>query len=307
MDASRRPRARSRADDEEAGKQRRLSTVTHYTTDSFSPLDPELVKAAGYTGMFRYVAPTNDKTRPKIITRAQTDAIRRAGLDLTLNFEWFEGRPLDGSGAGQIDAHTADAVADAVGYPRQCAIYYSVDFGVTQGQISTVLDYFQGVNTATKRPVGIYAGTTVAHPVMRADLARFFWQANAASWSGFSGTTAYRQMKASPSPLASLIQHIHADTPLHIPNHDTQFDPNTILKPNYGQWAIHPQLLEEDEMFRIIRGEQAPQFWLTNWLEKRHVESPQEADAIIKAGITNGADVVTWPQVWIDNIPIRTK
>jgi hypothetical protein len=67
-----------------------------------------------------------------------------------------------------------------------------------------------------------------------------------------------------------------------------------------------PKPPEEDDVFRIIRGDQSATLWLTNWLEKRKIRDPAEANAIIQAGVTNGAPPVTWPQAWVDNIPIST-
>lgn len=66
-----------------------------------------------------------------------------------------------------------------------------------------------------------------------------------------------------------------------------------------------PPPREDEEMFRIIRGDRAPQMWLTNWLEKRYVGSPAEVNAIIAAGVTQGQPPITWPQAWVDNIPVR--
>jgi hypothetical protein len=66
-----------------------------------------------------------------------------------------------------------------------------------------------------------------------------------------------------------------------------------------------PQQNEEDEMYRIIRGDQSNALWLTNWLEKRRIGTPAEADAIKRAGVTNGGETVTWPQAWVDYIPVR--
>ena len=58
-------------------------------------------------------------------------------------------------------------------------------------------------------------------------------------------------------------------------------------------------------MFRVIMGDKSNTIWLTNWLEKRRIGSPDEVNAIIKAGVTDGAGIVHWPQAWVDNIPIK--
>jgi hypothetical protein len=66
-----------------------------------------------------------------------------------------------------------------------------------------------------------------------------------------------------------------------------------------------PPKKEEEELFRVIMGDRSNTIWLTNWLEKRRIGSPDEVNAIIKAGVTNGAGIVHWPQPWVDNIPIK--
>lgn len=67
-----------------------------------------------------------------------------------------------------------------------------------------------------------------------------------------------------------------------------------------------PPLPPEDDMIRVIKGDQKPDFWLTNFIEKRHINSIPESQALINAGMTNGAPLVTWPQAFVDNIPVRT-
>ena len=69
--------------------------------------------------------------------------------------------------------------------------------------------------------------------------------------------------------------------------------------------APPPPKPEDDELFRVIMGDKSNTIWLTNWLEKRRIGSPDEVNAIIKAGVTNGAGIVHWPQAWVDNIPIK--
>ncbi len=62
---------------------------------------------------------------------------------------------------------------------------------------------------------------------------------------------------------------------------------------------------EEDDVFRVITGDQnRNDIWLTNWLEKRKIGSLAEAGAIIRAGVTQGAPSVTWPQAYVDSIPV---
>jgi hypothetical protein len=70
---------------------------------------------------------------------------------------------------------------------------------------------------------------------------------------------------------------------------------------------IPPAKKKDDEMFRVIRGDQQPDMWLTNWLTKRHIQTPAEVNAIISAGVTGGARPIIWPQAWVDSIPILSE
>lgn len=75
--------------------------------------------------------------------------------------------------------------------------------------------------------------------------------------------------------------------------------------------ATIPAPQPEVEMFRVIKGDQFADRWLTNWLERRHIgakpgfdsAAKAERDAIIEAGVTDGAGEVTWPQAWVNAIP----
>lgn len=61
---------------------------------------------------------------------------------------------------------------------------------------------------------------------------------------------------------------------------------------------------KKGEMFRVIQGDKSDTLWLTNWGGKRRISSPDEVNAIIKAGVTDGAGIVHWPQAWVDQIPV---
>lgn len=217
---------------------------TSYVIDyAFARPEPQRIKDAGYTGVLRYVCPINSSTRPKVITASEMVSLRGHGLDVTLNFEWYERRPLEGFAAGVADAQVADTLADQAGYPRDCAIYYSVDFGATWPQVS---EYFRGVHSTSRRPVGVYGGVGIIQAAQAAGWATYGWVTNAASWSGFPNWTAVKTYALS-HPGFHLLQHLHTNTPFHIPGvDDTAFDPNTVVAPNYGQWSVHGQ---EENLF----------------------------------------------------------
>lgn len=83
---------------------------------------------------------------------------------------------------------------------------------------------------------------------------------------------------------------------------------HVMLAPvHYDKVADKPKEDEEDEMFRVLKGDRSNDLWWTNWLEKRHIDTPQEATALINTGATQGAGMVTWPQQFVDNVPVREK
>lgn len=224
--------------------------MTSYAIDyAFARPDPAAIKAAGYTGVLRYVCPKNRSTEGKIITASEVVSLRARGLDVTLNFEWYERRPLEGFAAGVADAQLADSQADGVGYPKDCAVYYSVDFGATW---PAVAEYFRGIHTASRRPVGVYGGVGIIQAAQAAGYARFGWVTNAASWSGFPSWSMV-QSYALNHPGFHLLQHLHSNTPLHIAGvPDEAFDPNTIVAANYGQWAANPKGLFVDDADKAL-------------------------------------------------------
>lgn len=74
-----------------------------------------------------------------------------------------------------------------------------------------------------------------------------------------------------------------------------------------------PPVTPEEDMKRIIKGDQFEDRWVTDWITKRHIgtrpgfdaEARKERDAIIQAGVTQGAGEVTWPQAWVETIPVQ--
>src|SRR5579863_5973584 len=93
----------------------------------------------GYVGVMRYLAPAIDA--PKVIYKAEYDALRAAGLLVGLNWEWYANRPLEGAAAGTADAQAALAQAEALGYTGP--IYFSVDFDATPADQTPINAYFE--------------------------------------------------------------------------------------------------------------------------------------------------------------------
>jgi hypothetical protein len=137
-------------------------------------------RSMGASGVLRYLAPVTPQTQGKILNAAERDLIFAADLDLALNFEWYEGRCLEGGAAGRQDAATALAQARALGYPPRRCIYFSHDTGQWAG---AVLDYFDGVNAglAGYYETGGYGGYGTVKALLDARKITRAWQTLA--WS----------------------------------------------------------------------------------------------------------------------------
>jgi hypothetical protein len=134
----------------------------------------------GAAGVLRYLAPVTPQTQGKILTAAERDLIFASDLDLALNFEWYEGRCLEGGAAGRQDAATALTQARALGYPPRRCIYFSHDTGQWT---NAVLDYFDGVNAglAGYYETGGYGGYGTVKALLDARKITRAWQTLA--WS----------------------------------------------------------------------------------------------------------------------------
>lgn len=143
--------------------------------------DPRNVRANGVTGVIRYLSEPVPATSWKRISAAEKDAILAAGLDLILNWEWYEGRMLEGAAAGAHDGAEAAAQARALGYPKGATIYFSHDTSARND--AAVIAYL----AAAQRAMGgyyqadIYGGIDVVEACIHAGVARYGWQTLA--WS----------------------------------------------------------------------------------------------------------------------------
>lgn len=151
--------------------------------DCYGPPDIAQVRADGFGGLVRYTS----HQAGKCITVTEAQQERAAGLELLLVFEDSATNALGGYPQGTTDARFANSVADSVGYPAGCPIFYAVDFPATPNQIPTVEDYFAGVLAVRARPSGVYGGITTVNTVMAAGLATYAWQTLAWSNGEISG------------------------------------------------------------------------------------------------------------------------
>ena len=157
---------------------------------SFARPDASCLARNGYSFVCRYVwtsyRPGDPSYPGKMLTKAEADRYKTAGLRIVSNFESWTGRPLDGYAAGVADAKTAVANTVAAGGPANAVIYFSVDIdtrSLSSTQLSTIANYFRGAASVVGLPrVGIYGGVHIVRLIANSGLAKWFWQTYA--WSG---------------------------------------------------------------------------------------------------------------------------
>lgn len=171
------------------------------------------LRAAGYVGVVRYLAPPGRATAGKVLTPAERDELHGFGLPIALVWESTAGRALYGSAGGRADAAAANAQADALGWPTWRPIFYAVDFAPTPAQMPLVVAYFREARRAP-RAAWPYGGQPV---IDVAGAGSAGWQASAASWSPHG-----------PSPNACLIQLVGRRLP--------DVDDNLVVRPDWGGW-----------------------------------------------------------------------
>jgi hypothetical protein len=146
---------------------------------------PAALRAAGVTGVLRYLAWQTVSAAPKTIQPEEFRALIAAGIDVTLNWEYgaddFTRRSFDSTGA----AGEAVRQARALGYPDECAIYYSVDQDITGSQWPVVRDHFRAINAVHGLArTGIYGPWDALEWARQDRVASWFWQAGmSTAWS----------------------------------------------------------------------------------------------------------------------------
>lgn len=154
--------------------------MTQILDYSLARPDPAQIKAKGYSGVMRYVAPL-PLDAAKVITSAEYHALLTAGLLVGLNWEWYSNRAREGALAGAADAQSALAQAKALGYTG--AIYFSVDYDAPEQDQPGINAYFQACAVViTKARLGAYGGYWPLSRLFDAGLISFGWQTLA--WSG---------------------------------------------------------------------------------------------------------------------------
>jgi hypothetical protein len=248
---------------------------------SFTVPTPAAIRAAGYSGVIRYLSPDPGKN----LSPHERDGLLEAGLSITLVWESTGGRAGQGQAAGAVDAHAAEKQASTLGYPGTCPLFYADDSG--QLNAAAIAPYFDGVESATTYPVGIYGSLAVIQGI------KVPWKWQTSAWSGVD-----RRGNGLVSPQAHLYQREHP-TVAH-PLAGT--DENVVLL-DFPRWAAAlpapPPAPSEDTMLVIVHATPPqPAHWLSDGLTKRVITSTAAEAAWIAAGVP----IVVLPQAEIDAI-----
>ena len=168
--------------------------------------------AAGTRFVARYYARGN---RPKIIRRAEAQAISAAGLGLVA--VWESGFPttVDYFARAQGEADGADAHqrATEIGQPRDTPIYFAVDYDADPAHVAgPILEYFRGIAAGlagaaggtARYLVGCNGSGIVCAAIKAAGLASFTWLAQSRGWRGYADFTAWNLRQGPVAKLCTL-------------------------------------------------------------------------------------------------------
>ena len=160
---------------------------------------PATIKAAGYSGVMRYLSGDASKN----LSAGERDVMLAAGLSIGLVWETTAARAGAGFNAGAADAVAAEAQANALGYPLSAVLFYAVDYDATPAQVAP---YFAGVASKAHHPVGVYGSKRVTEGIN----VPYKWQACA--WSGglvSASAHLYQRLQATvPHPISSTDENI---------------------------------------------------------------------------------------------------
>lgn len=207
--------------------------MTTYGIDySWARPNPASIRQGGFVTVCRYLS--RDRTG-KALTKAEAGALLGAGLNIVLNFEDNERRPLGGFPAGVADAEFANTLADSLGAPGTAAIYYSIDTDLSYEQVR---DYYRGIHSYGRRPAGAYGGGRVLNRLHAEELISYLWESNAESWN--------HGEHANPRHIKQLYGHPPVNTPVVPGAPASGYDINIIERADHGQWSTAPIPEETD-------------------------------------------------------------
>ena len=161
-----------------------VPVLGHGVDYSFSRPSVAKVKAAGYSFAVRYLSGGHSA---KDVTRAEYDALRRAGLNVVLVWESGNKSAVHGHAGGVDDATLAAAQLAGLGLKGH-AVYFAVDFDPNGSELPVVVEYVQGAASVLGAArTGVYGGESVVNAVDHARACKYYWQTYAwtNTWAPF--------------------------------------------------------------------------------------------------------------------------
>lgn len=217
--------------------------------DYTSPIAPAALVAEGVSDVFRYLSwlhfwggTTHTTINPKVIQKPEFDDLTKAGIGVTLNWEFDEHDWLSGATAAQAQATEAASQAVDLGYPAGCTIVGSADFNMSRDQwLAAGRDYaarFRDVIRASGFRPGVYGPWDVLTWCRDEVGYDMFWQAGmSTSWSGGRNANSWPGAHVRQRD-SKTVGGVSADW-------------NEILNPSWGQCGGGTMPLTDDDVAKI--------------------------------------------------------
>jgi hypothetical protein len=174
------------------------------------------LKKAGITHVIRYFGAPSWKDA----TKAECDALKKAGIDLASVYETTSTMMLQGHAAGVAGAKTAKAAVIAAGGPTDPFVYFACDTNATN--FAAIAQYLAGAASVLGAgKVGIYGSYEVCANALFAKSAAKAWQTKAWSANKRLTTAALYQNNGSKA---------YGDLGI-------SYDVDLVQSADFGQWG----------------------------------------------------------------------
>ena len=119
---------------------RGIDTAARITSEQAKKLVEQGISFCG-----RYLV---DQSFSKALTQDEADRLRKAGLGIVLIWETSAVRARDGADAGKRDGYSARSLAEQMGIPDGCTIYYAVDYDAPKSDYPLIEQYLYAAKAA---------------------------------------------------------------------------------------------------------------------------------------------------------------
>lgn len=213
-----------------------------YVADYMRPIAPATLKAAGVSGVCRYISWQNRDPLRKVMYRAEFEGYVNNGIQVTANWEFDAQDCLGGAALGGTHGREWVRQVKELGLPagKGCAAPGSCDFDISwnqwAGAAGPYYREFAKVLRGEGYVPGIYGPRNAlmwAHDQGSADL---FWQA-AMSWAWAENNIFVNPRAGNFTiDMNKILPYVHLVQTNHVTIGGQDCDRNVILKPDYGQY-----------------------------------------------------------------------